>query len=48
MTITTGAGLQDPEWPEDPNIAILVLRNLEHLSFIILKKVQRLLLSILI
>ncbi|MBR50790.1 MAG: hypothetical protein CMA83_04405, partial [Euryarchaeota archaeon] len=22
MTITTGAGLQDPEWPEDPNIAI--------------------------
>ena len=22
MTITTGAGLQDPEWPQDPNIAI--------------------------
>ena len=31
MTITTGAGLQDPEWPQDPNIAIFgryTIRNI--------------------
>ena len=33
MTITTGAGLQDPEWPEDPNIAILGQLNSEQHCF---------------
>ena len=27
MTITTGAGLQDPEWPEDPNIYKQAIRT---------------------